>query len=564
MISIIRQPVGPVLSDNDAIIEVAATNQEGEPFRFLGPRLEVMPTSGRFPPFVEFFVIIVEPNGVETRVEFITGEDINNEFDGVLPENGDPFNTDLEYWIAVAAAIQSHERINPLLTVFATQNPDASYSIWISARIQSNGWLISTEPDTPSQWTELFYPDPSDNTPIGHKLVLETLLLSPSGWIRVARSSAPTGANSRNRFNIREVFGKSIRALLNTPLVLGWSVEDPYTAQTDYLYSFKVSEVSEDPDYPTESLYTNHLSVVAGGVANTVDASTNYLQALGNQSSLMTWRDDHQKVSADQPYFLSWFAILTGPEVTPGVLAPFLELTQYDESNNPISEYIGRSNPLQVDQGAIATFNVGTNNLAIASTTAYYKVRVVSESNELDADPVALSPWRTFWVDRNYHIEERYLVYTNSFFCPEVVRCTGDLEKEVEFSYSESRAVRNQPTTTQVQLRNHDVDWKDIFLFNTGFITEQEADVLAHEIPLAHQLYEISPDGFIPLKLENKSFRIASSRQNLRAIELEATPAILEGNYSRRDEELALPPQDVWGSPDGIGIWSSPIAQPWH
>ena len=566
MISITRQPGATHLSQNQILFEVKGMDADGMQFYWRGVRAELRSvganglSSGQF-----VSVNWTEPEGLSLAVNFsvpaspalATGN----------PNRLPPYasGTYLAYWESVAAKMAAHPELRPWFSFYATDNGDGTYSVWCTARQYETGWTVAFGPDGAPAFTTSQVAELTTNTPEGYRLRLDVFLedgYDLGTYMRVATVGSPVNSDSKALFSIEQVLDKSLRNTLPELLVPAWDTAAPYVSPTLLRYYVRAYEQTDngDPDYTNFRLSTTK-RVLCGGIAQSLDAQLDFLGTRDEDSNWLTWRPDGQTVAPEQPYFLAWYCYDNT------ILPIALEVEEYLADGSVTQTYLYQDDIGQPSQYRVYVFPVGPEALGVSASTVRYRVRVVQEGEiGPDFEPIysTVSPWRIFYVDRAHYTEVRYLAYLNSFCCPEVVRCVGDIDKDVKIDVEESQAIVPIGfVETFPERRPARIDWEDLFTYRTGYIPRLEADTLQHELRSSWRLYEISPTGYIPLLTRGKSFPITSSRQNLHSVEIEATPALLDRNYSRIDGQLVIPPIEVWGSPDGLHIWTSPVAVPW-
>jgi len=564
MIAFLEQPGSVVLSRNRIAYKILATDDEGAQFYWYGSRCELTGNVGAgFPDGMDLALYWKEPTGATLAVFFEVKTIALANVTTDLPaySSGDLAS----YWMSVAAKMQAHPEVNPFFQVYSTGNDDGSYSIWVVSRFYEAGWSIYYPISNAGDYTFTQYPALSTNVPDGYNVRLD-IFAEPSyqsgTFERLATVGGAPSRNSRKDLEISEILHAAIREYLDDLLIPAWGTALPYPADTLRRFYIRAYETSVGEPLLWDSFQTgSRKTAIAGGISESLDASIDFIDTRDFTNSWLTWRPDGQAVGPDQPYYLSWFPYNYEETLYSGA---YLEVEETDADGTVSTSYAYEDNAAAVTLAPIV-FPVGPNSLGISETTNYYRVRVVQNTNIVvpptEPDRAAYSEWRTFFVDRSHYHEVRYLAYLNGFYLPEIIRCTGDADKDLEVNQEESLAIKPLGSSdTFRETRTHRIDWRDLFTYRTGYLPRLEVETLQHELRTSDRVYEISAAGYVPLVLRGKSFPVAASRRNLHSIEITATPALLDRIYSREDGNLVSVDVDVWGSPDGIDIWGSPIS----
>lgn len=568
MISILQQPTEVVrLSGNELLYRVLATDENGDRFRYLGARVELrVPANTTWAAGEQMFLIWQEPNGATGLRLFLVSDDpIPPGSPAVHLPTYTGYANPLAYWEDMALRIGNDPIVRPIFYTYVDVDAvTGAISLWIVARRYEEGWTIQVGPDGTFTYTPFPYSELISNRIPGHRILMDVYIESgydSMQFDRVATLETVAGSNSEQWFNISEIVHSSIKNRLPDLLIPAWDTANPVIIETVRKYYTRIAETATDIVDP-DSYYTSELIALCGGVANSLNIPE-YLSTITLETSILSWRSKTQTIGVRQPYFLNFFISNNYVEFPNDPSVPcYLEVEEYNENHGLVTtrfEY-NAGFPLY-KKNRIITFPVGVDALGIGATTAYYRVRVMLDP-ELNGTPG--SDWRTFEIDRNYYIEERYLAYTNSFFAPEVLRCVGTLTKQMNVEQDVSQHIRVPGVgPSYSEQRNTKVSWSDLFTYNSAFLDGPDCDAVNHELRIAENIYEISPAGYIPLRTTGKGVVISQTRQNLHQLTIAALPTAIERFYSRIDGLLLDPPVEVWGSPDGIGIWASPLAQPW-
>lgn len=567
MIAFLEQPGSVVLSRNRIAYKILATDNEGAQFYWYGARNELRGNvAAGFPDGMDLALYWKEPTGATLAVffEVKTVALANVTTDLPAYSTGDL----AAYWMSVAAKMQAHPEVNPFFQVYSTGNDDGSYSIWVVSRFYEAGWSIFYPISNEGNYTQTQYPALTTNVPTGYTVRLDVFaepIYKSGTFERLATVGGAPARNSRKDLEISEILHQAIREYLDDLLIPSWGTALPYAADTLRRFYIRAYETSVGEPLLWDSFQTgSRKTALAGGIAESLDASVDFLGTRDATNSWLTWRPDGQTVAPEQPYYLSWFPWNYDQTLYSGA---YLEVEETDADGTVTSRYVYEDDDVAVTLAPIV-FPVGPTELGIAATTNYYRVRVIQNTNvpalEEEPDRSAYSTWRTFFVDRSHYHEVRYLAYINAFYLPEITRCTGDADKDLDIQYEESLAIKPLGSADSFrEKRVHNTTWEDVFTYRTGYLPRLEAETLQHELRASDRVYEISAAGYIPLVLRGRSFPVGSSRRNLHSIEITATPALMDRIYSREDGTIVNIEVDVWGSPNGVDIWASPLAESW-
>lgn len=551
MISFSTTPTDVALSGNELPFSVRCTDLTGAIFRRLGARLELRTTGAYGLTDEDVYIFITDPNGPGSTVQFFATATPTTSLHLPAYDSGDL----LAYWQSVAEVIQAHPDIEPYCTVYATANTGSTYSIWLVAREYATGWSIEAGPDGIEAYLVPTSTDTLASTyPDSYRCLLDVMVSNDMGELRrIVSLSVQPDTNSYAHYNVSSAVDAAIRSSLPELLIPAWDTSTYYTSPTQRTLIARAYERSDDEDY-ADIISSDPITIHAGAVAQSIYRAYDYINGITAENSFLTWRPDGQKVSLTQPYYLAWYAYAAaGSEAT----FQYLQVKTYTE-NGTTATVTAYTPGIRAGANSIVIWPVSPAALAIDSGIKYYQVRVVKGSGTI----TALSPWRTFYIDTQYYHNTRVLAYLNSFYCPEIVRFTGDLDKTARYERNETTTVLTTGAQAYTHERRQDnITWEDIFTYRSGFLTASESESM-RELLHSPRVYEISSAGYVPLVLDTQSFGVTSSRRNLHTVSVSARPALQERVYSKL-YTLTTAEEVVWGSANGIDIWGSPLAVPW-
>lgn len=551
MITFSRTPAEVALSGNELPFSVRCTDPAGAIFRRMGARLELRTTGAYGLTNEDVYIFITDPGGPGSTVLFYATATPSTSLELPAYDTGDL----LEYWQSVAEVIQAHPDIEPYCTVYASANTGSTYSIWVVAREYATGWSIEAGPDGIGTYLVPTVTDTLSSTyPTGYRCLMDVLVSNDMGELRrVVSLSAQPDTSSYTDFNLSSVVHAAIRSDLPELLIPPWDTDAYYTSPTRRTLIARAYERAEDEDY-ADVISSDPITIHVGAVAQSIYRAFDFINGITAENSFLTWRPDGQKVSLTQPYYLAWYAY---PAADSSASFQYLQVETHleDGTDSIVTAY---TPGIRASESSIVIWPVSPAALALDAGVKFYRVRVVKGTDTI----VGLSPWRTFYIDTQYYHNTRVIAYLNGFYCPEIVRFTGDLDKTARYERNETTTVLTSGAQAYTHERRQDnITWEDIFTYRSGFLTAAEAESM-RELLHSPRVYEISPQSYLPLVLDTQSFAVTSTRRNLHTVSIAARPALVERVYSRLGL-FSIPDHEVWGSPNGIDIWGSPLAVPW-
>lgn len=566
MIVLSLPPDDIALAGNPMPVILTSTDVDGAPFSWLGARTELKTTG--YTDLGNLTILTLnwqEPDGPSLAANFqaVALPDADNE--AHLPATDSGYSSNQAYWNAVAEKIQMHPDVHPLFRIYATDNGD-SMSLWAVSRFYETGWTVEWN-DLGAGWTTTPYDDLVTTLPDSYRTRLDIFLEASYDSMEYARIATLQGVPdvaSMTRFDIASILhdaGQSTRAVLPIP---AWDQADIHRADLLRRYYLRAYETTEqaDPDY-TNFLRTDVQQVLLAGISQSLFARSAWLAGRDATNCLLTWLPDGRVIDTIQPEWLAWYNWRDTDT------ALVVRLVEYDEAGASTTNYRYDADPedrIEAAPGQVLLVPISATTLAIAADTVRFTVRLVdAESDWEGGNPTFVSPLRTYYVDREYYESTRYLMYLNGFNCPEVLRCTGDVEKDLSVDAETSTAILPIGfDETFPERRQTRAEWEDVFTYHSGYLPAGAADAVAHEVNAYGRLWEISAAGYIPLLRRGKSFPITATRQNLHAVRIEATPALLERYFSNATPAAGTAETDNAWLTDNLDYWATPLALPWQ
>ena len=494
-----------------------------------------------------------EPDGTEETITFTAKAVYDDE--GEIPD--DSFaGTNTAYWAAVRAQINAHSRIAPFFTAFYTDSP--GIQITIQARSTETGWDIETT--TTSAFTVADFAASASTLPSNYRALLEVFVertYRAGDFAQAARlHSVLHDREGYMWFDVAGILASECRASRAEPVVPVWGTVAPALSDTLRRYYVRITEEGGEPPVADDWYYPGGTRLAMdGGVSQSIFAEGDFLGALDETDSLLTWMPDGRRMGVEQPEYLAWYNHTGATKET------FLEMQWADIADNAWSASVlfHDGSPLDVRDQEVALYPVSPERMGLdAEASAYrYRVRVVEAGI---SGTLELSQWRTYYIDRGYYESQRYVQYLNGFGGPECVRCTGDWTKALRTE----RKTATQPLAPGYNAFASDRHqyaqaWSNEFVYRTGYISRGEAEAL-QEMLVAGQVYDVSAEGYIPLLLGAGSFRVAETRENLNAYEFRAQPRLEMVNYSKKKLTALL--SGAWLDTNGEA-WFDAFLVPW-
>lgn len=314
-------------------------------------------------------------------------------------------------------------------------------------------------------------------------------------------------------FNISSIIDKAIRnRITEAPIPGSGQLQDPFLPQTTYEYAVNVAEREGTP--PDIGEYTNVFEgyAILGGIDRTSFYRT-YVDDIvaGSAKTIFSYNIPNRTVGRSQLQWLNWF------NASGGDISANAEFKLYDENLTLIGTEVGST--VSVPAYNLASFpGLYSVNLGLLKPKLF-TMQIMSGS--------AVSPLVKYVVDDEVYQNERHLIYLNSYTGLEGLRCTGDFDRDVEMDRQRSVAVDNVNgvATTKRELMQIGVDWNNVYIFRTGYITKQEREAL-DEMIVNNLGWEYRNDKMYSLDFLDNSVKVLDTGAMLDSIEFKCTDAV--------------------------------------
>ena len=463
---------------------------------------------------------------------------------------------------AIADKIQAHYRIAPVFELSVVENTPTNFSIIATARDARFDYEVVWDNADLSGTTAVTDEAPvGDNTPDNLQMLFEVYFESVYGsgdYNRVATMRGFPDQNGEAIFDVSHIIWREMLGDTASPPLPAF--DNDVTVLADNLRNYYVryrEQYDGISDVDRAWVHLGTSSAMLGGIAQALFAETSFLLGLDADSSLLTWYPDGKTVAPAQPEYLPWY------NYTDSTKNVVVELVRYTAAGAQATLFRMESG-IDIEPQQTALVPVGYDQLNINNTDVLkYTVRLVDETSDYEGgSPVYLSPARTFYVDHDYYEEQRFLMYLNSFFCPVTLRCIGEHTKEVEVSRQLSEQVLAPDYVSDISQRyQYDYAIEQYFTYRTGFISRAEMEAL-QELMAYNEIYEVDSNGYIPLILEEDSFQITETRQQLHSLTLPMRPRLQAVSYSG-SVAIAVGSAGAWRT-TGSSFWQTTFGSTWQ
>lgn len=557
MLTLSQQPAELSWSRNNLLFRFQSTDANGDLYGATGVQAELRTTSFfGIPEDESFDVLWTESDGSENSISF-TAKDDPTDIDHIPSKDAPGFIGWTDYWILVSEALRAHPVLGPLFT-FSVEHSGTGDSLFIEA---PEDWEVSIDITNLSdvRFSTHVHPAVEDNTPSNYRVLVDVFFeenKNAGDFKLITQLSAIPGPDGYTAFDISETIDAAIKLAMGNLPIPAFEDNTPILADTIRRYYIRYREDYDDID-PVEWVYFDIQRAICGGVSNPIFANYDFFGAMTEGNSLLTWYPDQKNISAEQPEWIAWY------NYSNSIQNVIIELRRFTSTGALTVLFKFEGNNVDVAPGEVLLIPVGYSQLAINNTSVQkYQVRVVDAEGDYENTPVYMSQPRTFYVDHSYYRNKRYIMYLNGFCCPETLRCVGHQETDLEVDRLESQRIL-EPffTSSSPQEIQFDQDWVNTFTFRSGYLSRIEVDAL-QELLVYNKAWEVFEDGYIPLHLTDKRFRIYNSREYLYSVEFKARPRLRQRNYSN----VLIPVadgQEAWLT-DTETYWQTALGQPWQ
>lgn len=532
-INVIAQPGEIALSRNPIRFQFNLEEDLGDPYVYRGPASEARGSTYFYLANGDTIIIAwTEPDGSTDSVTFtaVLSPSAENEIYAFNPGGGHVNTYNLN-----AQRMQDHSRIHPFFKVYADDN-GSGMSFWVEVREFNDDWGVELGGTVTGGTFNYFdYATSSNGFPAGVKILFEVFgeeTYLDGDFVELASLEAVPDPDGNVSFDIAEIMDKLVISTLADPPLpaIGASTVTKADVLRRYYVRYRLDFTGVSSPAWT---YSAIKLILCGGVEQGLHLSGDFFGDLSATNSLLTWYPDGKNLSADQPEYLAWINY-TGSDVEVSI-----ELYRFTTTEALSRQVQYNFNGVTLAPWEVALIPVGPAELSsITSATVKYTVQVIDDSTVEVGPLVYLSQKRTYYVDRSYHTDRRYLLYHNSFCCPASLRCTGERSKalEVERLLSDKIITTKDAATTPEQFQYND-EWNNSLIYRTGYLSRAEVDAL-QELLIYNRAYEIQDGAYVPLLLTGDTWQITRTRQFLHSLEFDVIPALRPINYTQASPSL--------------------------
>lgn len=555
MIAPVSIPPSPTFTRNPVAFTLRVTDENGDVY---GPQ----PASSALRTTVSSF-----QDGETFSFSYVTEEGFSEQIDftcATSPSGIDQvpaigIGANIADYEAIAAAIQAHPEISPYFILTVEQISASNYRIRATSRTTAYNPTPTWDAGTLTGPTEVQDVAPvADNTPDNLKVYLDVLFESEyeSGIFAIAaRLENTIDEDGYVRYDLQYILDKEFRLSMAEPPLPAYDNDSVVIADNLRRYILRYRESYDGIDAADAAWQlTDKQLVMIGGISQPLFAQANYFSQITNESSFLTWYPDKKVVGRKQIEYLPWYNYL-GFEVStpgPGDVTGF-RIIAYDEDGQELSSNL-RGIGTVADSHTVL-LPVGPEQLSLDAATAKYTIRVQREifnPGDGGTSITFYSPLRTFYVDRDYYDEERYLQYINSFGCPVTVRCVGAHTEELSIRRLNTTRLLSDIYPALREVYQYDQDFTQPLTYRTGFLSKKEAIAL-QEMLVQNYTYELLDQSYYPIHITDESFGITQTRQELHQVEFTAQRSLNPVNFS--GEATIMVDMAEWELVGAEGSW---------
>lgn len=563
MLTLISQPDALTFSRNPVLFRLQATDDDGIPYGPVGASAQVTMNAGGLQVDDTLRVIWVDELGA-TKFIIFTGKATPTLDTHVQAQPSGL--TDAEYFELIAAQMAANPLLSPFITTAYTSPSSGLHRITFTAINTAEAFEVTLNIsgiDSGSSPTTTATAAVADNTPENYTLLFDVFFedaYDSSSFELVANLSSKPDATGYMSFDLSGLLDKHCQRSMAMPPLPAFDNAEPVLADVIRRYYVRYRQDYEGIfDNPLDTSgaweYLEISKLLMGGIDQALWPTVDFFGDLSITNSLLTWQPDGATVGPTQPKYIAWY------NYTDANKQVAIEHVRTREADVLTASFAHDTvvDPVTVPPGGVALIPVGFAELGFTGTDILkYSVRVLDGESDFEGgSPEYLSQSRSFYVDYLHHESERYIVYLNSFSCPETLRCTGIHDKDL--SVESEEAQRTLPIGYDrhaAELFAYDFDWSNPLTYRSGYLSKAELDAL-QELLIYRRAWELDTDGWTPLLLRGKSFPITQTLQYLHSLAFQAVRALVPKNYTPANALAgateAAP--SLWELEDGTGFF---------
>lgn len=359
--------------------------------------------------------------------------------------------------------------------------------------------------------------------------------LYANDWVRV-----PIDGYARADESFEFEISKFLRSYVKKEIALPpitLVAPDFYRQNTWRRYYFQRSEIYADsgelsPEYKTLENILDRFKVYLGGINPEHFPANDFLGTHLLHQRLLTWYPAEKQVSTSQPEFISWLnsegeAVFCGLMVT-------IEFT--DGSTSTIVPIPADTNH-RAETDEVICFPCGYSQLDLATvdvakTVCAWSVQVIGVLAGDTGTAIMPSVIRTYNLDFQPVLQERFLVFQNALGGWDTLRCKGLQSGEQQItSVPVSRALA-RGYTAQSGMRGKEIlNSVQQFTLSSGWLPLEEFTITQY-IFHSEAVFLVLEDRYQRITVTNEEAPLASDEENLQAHRINYSPSFDNLPYS--------------------------------
>ncbi|PHN06947.1 hypothetical protein [Flavilitoribacter nigricans] len=535
MISIVQQPGAIALSRNPMVIEFLATDDDNQPYTPKGVRseLKILSING----LEEDDTITLnwtEPDGTTGNITFTAKDSpsLSTEFisDDTIGKPPSPIG----YWRAVAETINGHPTVNRHFKVYAIQYdifPSPDYSLFVEVVEVDSDWVLTMTSSTALTITN-YDTALATTAPDNYSILVDVFFEEEYGtgeYSRISKHELPLNSTGTACLDLSEVIWQKVKGSL--PQVPLNSIHGTDIVIADNLRNYYYRYREDYDDVSPAWTVSVTKKAMAGGITQDLFATTNFLGTRSAINSLLTWYPSGKSVAPDQPEWINWFNFNVSSKSIAIELKVWTAL-----SDTPTISYKHTLVDPVVDMWEVANIPVGPTQLVIGDTIKKYSVQVIDRNDYNSSGTITpLSEVRIFYIDRLPQQEVRYILYENGFCLPEVLRCTGISNNQLNVQREErTHVLPKDYTELSPEISQYKEEYSNAHTFRTGYIGRNEVDAL-QELLIYNRAFEVENTTYIPLHIQGNRYQVSNTNEFLNGVQFVAIRQLSDKIYRRRE-----------------------------
>ena len=466
-----------------------------------------------------------------TAVE--TPADCSNEFYDDTPRVQTP---DLATWVdAIALQIQKYPPLNSYYTV----ESNGTNAITIKARGATAAYAIKNVTTDITGATVDLTNQATFHTPERRP----AFLVSVEVWIekqynsshfeRVALLTSEPDDLGEVDFDISSILDAEIKRSFNdAPLPDVQSDANNFVTRADVTrkYFIRYSEVYGGLSENQFWQYGDKKLIQHGAVSKEdfpKNAFFSYIQA---KEAFLTWMPQGKLLAADQKDFLSWF------NFTAGVVVPVINAEVFfTDGTSQLAVLNSFLESFQQQPNEVCHVPVGYTQLDLgavdpAKTVKAWEIFLVDTTTA-----TTISERRRYILDTSCPVCVEDIVYLTSLCLPEVVRTTGQWQKNLNVQ----RLFIDAPLQPDYKVVNgkeyqYDREGANTFTARTGYMSKAFAEYF-QDFLLYNSAWQLTSEGLIPVLIDGNNFKITECLQFLHTVDFPVRRSIPICDYSAQE-----------------------------